>query len=232
MSRWWLAAVVSLAAGTLPAQDAATSIPVGLPPRVHTALDSASLYAALLNVPAGRAEKRAARVFRITFDSAGQPQPVVAAVPRAMPPEYRDAVTPLIQSALRPIFPRPAGWRMLLLVEAGNAPVIEEVHLPERRPELANMRVLERALYQAAQDILGIDTALVGRNLRVRISMEVDETGAVASSGIDVSSGNPLVDDAALRTVRIARFRPALLDEEPVSARVILPLHFVFPADG
>lgn len=219
------------AVGPIEEQVAKPIVAPGVPPDLHAMLDSAALHAALAAVPDARGEKRTARVFRIVFDSAGQPQPVKPAVPAVMPDEYRAAVAPLIQSALRPLEPRRGGWQALLLVRAGPAPRVEQVVLPERRPELVEMPALRRALTQSAQELVRADPALMGRRLRVHVTMRVDEHGLAGAPAVHSSSGNSLVDSAALRTVQVLRFAPALLDNEPVAFRVVIPIHFVFPAE-
>lgn len=229
-------AATSLRAQQAPAAPAAPVADSGVAavratPTLQSLLDSAALHAALARLHAPRAGKRTERVFLVTFDSAGQPRPVRAAVPRAMPEGYRDAVTPLIQAALRPMAPIQGGWQAMLLVEAGTAPRIEQVFLPQRQPSVANMPALNAALYEHAQRLVNDDGDLEGRECLVHVALRVDEDGIATPQGIARSSGNRAVDDAALRAVRVVRFHPALLDEEPAPARVILPIRFVFPKE-
>ena len=216
---------------TASATAAAAVAAVAAPPRMSAFLDSAALHAALARVPAPRARRRIERVFVVTFDSAGQPQPVKPAAPRAMPAGYRDTVGPLLQAALRPIAPRRGGWPSLLLVQTGSTPAVADVQLPRRMPAVANMSALQRALYDASQELLAVDDALVGREFPLRIAMRVDEDGIATPTGIAVSSGVRAVDDAALGAMRVIRFRPELLDDEPVPSRVVLPIRFVFPKE-
>ena len=200
-------------------------------PTVPTLLDSAALHAALARLPGMRAEKRVAHVFRIAFDSTGAPKPPVAVVPAAMPAAYREAVAPLLTAALRPIAPRLGGWETLLLVEAGAAPRIEFVELPQRSPSVANLAVLGDHLYEAAQRMMRADGTLAGTQASVRLSLRVGEDGRAADPRIASSSGIPKVDEAALGAVPTMRFRPALIDGEPVPSRVVLPVRFVFERD-
>lgn len=231
---WRCAALVCLlasAATPLRAQDTAVVAAVAAPPRLHAFLDSAALHSALARLPAAPAAKRIAHVFVVTFDSAGRPQPVKPAARRAMPAGWRDSVAPLVEAALRPIAPRRGGWQLLLQVEAGSAPMVAEVQLPRRHPSVANMGALQRALHDASQELLAVDDSLVGHEYPLRVAMNVDEDGIATPTGIVLSSGVRAVDDAALGAMRVIRFRPGLLDGEPVPARVVLPIRFVFPKE-
>jgi TonB family protein len=230
-NKWLLAALIATTATSLPAQRPPRGFAVRITPRMHAFLDSISLHSALTALPASPAERRTSRVFVVEFDSTGKAQPVVPAVPRAMPVSYHDAVAPLIQAALRPIAPSRTGWRSLILVDAGNEPKIQEVRLPAREPRVANARALEQVLFEHAQRLVNLDTTLIGRTLRVHISMRVDEEGIASASGIALSSDIAAVDSAALDAVRVIRFHPGLLDEEPAPARVVLPIRFVFPVE-
>ena len=225
------APVPGAAPGPIEEEFAEPVVTPGVPLGLHAMLDSASLHGAIAGLPDAREDKRIARVFRIGFDSAGRPQPVKPAVPTAMPDEYRAAVAPLIEASLRPLEPRRGGWQALLLVQAGAAPRIEQVVLPHRNPEVVDMRALRQALTLSAQELAAADHRLMGRHLRVRVTMRVDEHGVAAASGIHSSSGHAAVDAAALRAVRALRFTPALLDNEPVASRVVIPIQFVFPAE-
>ena len=242
MKTWpYAAALLWSIAMPLPAQDArdtsrapradTAAVVVRATPTLRTFLDSAALHAALVRLPAPREGKRAARVFVVAFDSAGRPQPVRPAVRRAMPDAYRESVAPLVQAALRPMAPFKDGWQAMLLVESGAAPAIREVVLPEWQPRVANMQALSAALYASAHRLVNTDDSLEGTELLVHVALRVDEDGIAEPRGITRSSGNAAVDDAALGAVRIVRFHPGLLDGEPVAARVVLPIRFVFPKE-
>ena len=231
LNRWLFVALISVIPTFLPAQRPPRGFAVRITPRMHAFLDSISLHSALTALPASPAEKRTSRVFLIEFDSSGAPRPVVPAVPRVMPADYRDAVAPLIQAALRPIVPSRAGWRSLILVDAGAKPRIEEVRLAVQDPRVANPHALERVLFDHARRLVNEDTTLVGRTFRVHIAMQVDEDGVASTSGISLSSDIPAVDSTALVAVRVIRFHPGLIDDEPAPARVVLPIRFVFPED-
>jgi len=60
----------------------------------------------------------------------------------------------------------------------------------------------------------------------VKVSVLVDERGAV--TGIDVlsSSGHASLDQAVLDAYRQARFAPALQDGKPVAGRLVIPVRF------
>jgi protein TonB len=62
----------------------------------------------------------------------------------------------------------------------------------------------------------------------VLLRVHVRADGSVAEAEIKQSSGSPLLDDSALRTVRESwRFMPARLDGVPVESWVEVPIRFV-----
>jgi len=54
-----------------------------------------------------------------------------------------------------------------------------------------------------------------GRDVAV-LSVLVDEEGQVREATIETGSGSPAFDQAVLRAARVARFRPGIVDCEPV----------------
>jgi protein TonB len=62
----------------------------------------------------------------------------------------------------------------------------------------------------------------------VLLSVLVRADGSVAEAEVKHSSGSPLLDDSALRTVKESwRFLPARLDGVPVESWVEVPIRFV-----
>jgi TonB family protein len=226
------AALLGAAAGAFPVLNADAQGVVQAPATLGTYLDTASLYPALARLPDARVPIRVARVFRIEFDTAGQPLAPVPAVPGAMPARYRNSVLPLIQAALRPIPPRRFNMVRLLQVQTGNSPGVEEVFLPEQPASVANAGHLQNVLYESAQRIFQADTTLAGTELGVQLAMVVNENGVPSGARVVASSGREDVDAAALRVAAGIRFRPGRLDGEPAPTRIVLPIRFVFAADG
>lgn len=66
----------------------------------------------------------------------------------------------------------------------------------------------------------------------VTLRLHVDSTGAVVAESLRVaeSSGEPLLDLAALEGAPILRFRPALLGGRPVPLTVLFPVKFRVPS--
>ncbi len=60
----------------------------------------------------------------------------------------------------------------------------------------------------------------------VTLGLDIDERGRVEGATIQASSGHPLLDEAALRYARDLRFRPAMIDDQPVRAHTELLLKF------
>ena len=226
MRAWgWAALLLALCAAPAGAQTAAVAPPL----RLGDYLDTAALRTHVAALPAPRAEKRIARVFRLVFDSVGKPLPPVPAVPRVMPAHYRDAVAPLIQAALRPIDPRLKQWGMFILVESGNPARVEEILPEQRMPRVANIGQLTAAISAAATALA--DSGLAAGTLTPRVLIEVSEEGAVSSARIERSSGIANVDATVLRIVSRVRFTPLLLDGEPAPARVVLPIRLIIEGD-
>jgi periplasmic protein TonB len=66
----------------------------------------------------------------------------------------------------------------------------------------------------------------LGKEGTVRVLVEVGTDGAVISDEIYSSSGNRMLDSAALDAVKKARFLPALKNGRPVIARILVPIRF------
>ena len=62
---------------------------------------------------------------------------------------------------------------------------------------------------------------------RALVHICVDERGRVASAAIDASSGHALLDDAAVRLAKQARFKPATQGGKPIQSCTGLPVKFV-----
>ena len=60
----------------------------------------------------------------------------------------------------------------------------------------------------------------------VRIAAVIDESGKVVSAEVLSSSGNAVLDQAALEEVQRAIFEPARLAAKPVPFRLIIPFRF------
>jgi protein TonB len=61
---------------------------------------------------------------------------------------------------------------------------------------------------------------------KVLIYAVISPAGTCARAEVRVTSGNPLLDEAALRAVRSWRFVPASRDGQPVAAGVEIPIVF------
>lgn len=65
-----------------------------------------------------------------------------------------------------------------------------------------------------------------GQEGLVRVRVEIDEGGNLLSVGVAESSGYKLLDDAAVKTVKRWRFKPATRDGVPVRGIVTVPIEF------
>lgn len=65
-----------------------------------------------------------------------------------------------------------------------------------------------------------------GQQGLVLLDVEVDELGKPVNVAVKNSSGYILLDDAALKTIRKWRFKPAQLDGKSASGKLVLPVEF------
>ena len=61
----------------------------------------------------------------------------------------------------------------------------------------------------------------------VELDVQVKPDGSVAAAQVLKDSGYPRLNNAALASIRSARFTPAMIDGVPVPARVIVPYRFI-----
>ncbi|MBW3534316.1 MAG: TonB family protein [Gemmatimonadetes bacterium] len=62
----------------------------------------------------------------------------------------------------------------------------------------------------------------------IRIHFFLDETGAVAQTRVDESSGHQALDEAAMRVASVYEFTPALNGDEPTPVWISLPITFQY----
>ena len=76
-----------------------------------------------------------------------------------------------------------------------------------------------RAPYPAAAKKAGISGTVI-------LSVSIDESGQPTAVNKVKSSGNPELDEAAIRTVQRWRFHPAKIDDRAVATRLQIPVRF------
>ncbi len=103
---------------------------------------------------------------------------------------------PASPSGYTPAQPKPA---------APSAPVKEPSNPRTVYPELARKR---------------------GQEGIARVRCEINAAGIVTNASLAQSSGHRLLDEAALKTVRKWRFKPALSNGQAVAGNVIVPVEF------
>jgi len=89
-------------------------------------------------------------------------------------------------------------------------------------PYYTNREEMQQALAREYPALLR-DAGIGGT---VTVWFLVDETGRVARTRLQASSGHQALDDAALRVADVAEFEPALHEGHPVSVWVALPITF------
>jgi TonB family protein len=90
------------------------------------------------------------------------------------------------------------------------------------RPDIRNRSELQQALEREHPPLLR-DAGIGGT---VQVWIYIDETGTVGRTLVNVSSGHPALDEAALRVADIIEFTPALNRDVPVPVWISLPVAF------
>jgi len=98
----------------------------------------------------------------------------------------------------------------------------------DEAPVPKNGDQIRAAMQQVADD--GMDRQWEGR--RALIWVRVGDTGGVQDTRISRSSGDSALDRALLAAVAVARFRPAVLDDEPVAVWIEIPVRVGPPSAG
>ena len=110
-----------------------------------------------------------------------------------------------------------------LLVPEGETGIrVDEAPVP------VNGDQIQAAMQQVADD--GMDRQWEGR--RALVWVNVSESGGVRDTRISRSSGDSALDRALLAAVAVARFRPAVLDDEPVAVWVEIPVRVGPPSEA
>jgi len=89
-------------------------------------------------------------------------------------------------------------------------------------PSILNRDEVVRAMVESYPALLR-DAGVGGT---VRVYFFIDEKGVVRDTRIDVSSGHPALDDAALRVAGVYRFSPAINRDRPTPVWVSFPITF------
>ncbi len=98
----------------------------------------------------------------------------------------------------------------------------------DRAPAPVNGDQIQAAMQQVADD--GMDRQWEGR--RALIWVRVGETGGVQDTRVSRSSGDSALDRALLAAVAVARFQPAILDDEPLAVWIEIPVRVGPPSTG
>jgi periplasmic protein TonB len=182
------------------------------------------------------------------------PPPAPVPPPRPVRREKAPLISPVRLEMIQPIslpvsIPPPdeeSSWSSLLPAMAQNDPGRSGIGLPNRlAPDLLEIQIPETppppkplrtkaipvvSKVQEAKLLVRIEPAYPDLAIRARISgtvilqVTVDEEGNVAD--IQVLSGRPMLNEAALEAVRQWKYSPTLLNGEPVS--VVATVNVVF----
>jgi TonB family protein len=175
--------------------------------------------------------RRLAADARASAGAGAQGLVVFAAEPGVGRAELKLAHATVADSTLAPVLQRArAGLGSLRAAQ----PVVLHFRLdaapdaigPRRQPAIANaVEVRARVLRFVSDHFAGIFEGR--RGMRVDLQLVVAREGDVPYARVARSSGNPLVDAAALEIARTMRFEPARAGGRAVDALVTFPLHFV-----
>jgi len=175
--------------------------------------------------------KRLAADARASAGAGARGLVVFAAEPGAGRAELKLAHATVADSALAPVLQRaraglaslPAAQPLVLHFRLDAAP---DAIGPRRQPAIRNpVEVRARVLRFVSDHFAG--TFEGRRGMRVDLQLVVAREGDVPYARVARSSGNAMVDAAALEIARTMRFDPAQAGGRPVDALVTFPLHFV-----
>ena len=195
-------------------------------PSVDQVVDSAALAGDLAGAPGG-----GYGLFTVGFDTLGMADTVRLSggdLPDGARTAWYRAVTRRMRE--RSPFPaatgrrgRPQAWTVLLRVDAGALPAMLVGRSEDCAPVLVNASALQAHVQQQfAQLIWG--NAMQQRPSRVMLEFVVDSTGMVRDARVETSTGLPEVEELALRAIRLARFQPVILNRQPISNVVKMPI--------
>jgi TonB family protein len=106
-------------------------------------------------------------------------------------------------------------WPLALLIASPLALSAQEFQKPDTPPVPLRTPPPQFPGHLKSEKISGI----------VTVAVVIDEKGAVTNAEINKSS-HPGFETPSLEAVRRWRFTPAMKDDRPIAARVILPIHF------
>ncbi|HEU4561741.1 MAG TPA: energy transducer TonB [Longimicrobium sp.] len=227
-TRAWLAAAALLASAPIHAQAPAPAAQNGA-----TATTASTTAASRDSAQVELRQRFAADV--LTAAQAGGATAaglvVLAADPATGRTELKLARATVSEAALAPVVER---VRAELKAFAAAGPLLWHVRLDPApmptgaaaRPVIDNPREV-RALVNrfVAQNFREIFQGR--RGLRVDLQLVVSREGEVAYARVLRSSGNPAVDQEALRIAPTMRFQPARVGTQPVDRQINFPLYFV-----
>ncbi|HEV3051089.1 MAG TPA: energy transducer TonB, partial [Longimicrobium sp.] len=120
----------------------------------------------------------------------------------------------------------PIAWSEVRPVSAADSDGTYDLRDVDSSPRLLDVREFRRRL----EELYPVTLRAAGESgiVEVRFRIEVDGT---TSNHIITHSTNDKFNDATLRAVRTAIFRPAVLDRRPVPVWVHLPIHWTMALD-
>ena len=99
----------------------------------------------------------------------------------------------------------------------------ELIPVSEPPPDIQNRREMSEALVRHYPPVLR-DSGVSGT---ARVAMLVAESGRIEHAEVSESTGNPDLDQAALRVAKVIEFSEVRMEGEPICYLVALPISFI-----
>ena len=193
----------------------------------------AALLAVLLSAPATPVAVALARPVTVTVNliesevetpqpvsRPSPPRPVVESRPPPVLTAERTQPTPAPQAVVTMPAPQPEPATDPLPPAQANLAAEPAPAPPLTQPRPADYRTNPKPSYPSLSQRLGEAGT-------VRLNILVNPDGSIARLELVQSSGYPRLDQSAMETVQSSwKFEPARQDGQPVSAWVIVPIHF------
>lgn len=187
------------------------------PPALAALLDSAGLHAAVAGHWKTNRATRGYALVSIATDSAGNLRRASSIIDSDLPDRTAAALADIVAHRIQPDSIH-ARLHARVKVSLDSAPRFQVGRSESCRPELANRDEISRVLSAA--------NSQAQRSGRTVVLVLVTETGRVAETKIQESSGGDMIDGLAIGVARAMRFKPAMIDYTPVPVWVAIPVRF------
>jgi TonB family protein len=199
------------------------------PAPVSAVLDSASLAQALQAATPPAVDGARPSVFLVHFAPAGTVDSVRWTL-RTERPADAGAIEQTVARHARPQAPRAGPWAYYVRTVGGSARPVEIRKVTERAPQLVNASRIVRDINQFVKQVREANPGYPRGDRSVLVRGVVSREGKMEPVSVSVvhGSGDPGVDQEAVRLARLTRYKPAIVLEMPVPVLVTFPITFNF----